>query len=98
MEEVINAVVPEDDRIIVRLHAGLLMNTIGGRPSDCARQAVRDYQRLGRHGFIRMHGASHDNALRTCGCETCLSDLARETVPLSSCVRGGVDGSPSSND
>ena len=77
MQEVINAGIPENDRIIVSLHTGLLINTIGGRPSDCARRAVADYQRLGRHEFIKMHNADHDNALRACGCETCMSDLAK---------------------
>ena len=81
MQEVINAGVPENDRIIVSLHAGLLMNTGGGRPSDCARRAVADYQRLGAHDFLRMHNTDHDTALRTCGCETCMTDLNARREP-----------------
>jgi hypothetical protein len=76
MMEVITASVPEADQNIVILHTHLLMNTGGGRPSDCARQAVREYELLGRHEFITKHYDDNRQALRTCGCEACLRDLA----------------------
>lgn len=37
-------VVPEADRGIVTLETYRMMNTLGGRPSDCARSQVRLYQ------------------------------------------------------
>lgn len=74
MTEVLEAV-PAEHRDEVGLHANLLMNTGGGRPSDAARQAVREYQRLGIDAFRHMHAGDHRAALRACGCAACMADV-----------------------
>jgi hypothetical protein len=90
MQEVIDAGVPEADHSIVRLHASLILNTRGGRPSDAARDAVTRYQRLGRHAFIAAHYADHTAALRACGCAACLRDLEdRRALGLADDGRAG---------
>ena len=70
--------VPEEHRTEVGLHANLLLNTGGGRPSDAARQAVREYQRLGIEGLRAQHQSDHRSALEACarrGCAACQADL-----------------------
>jgi hypothetical protein len=78
MSQVISdANLPADDVNIVTLHTYLLMNTRGGRPSDNARQAVREYQAMGRDDFIHAHYRANTQALRDCGCPACLADAAK---------------------
>ena len=76
MQEVLTEANLGDDETIVALHAMLLTNTVGGRPSDSARTAVRQYRQLGRHAFIAAHYADNERALRACGCEACARSLA----------------------
>jgi hypothetical protein len=75
--EVLDAV-PEEYRNEVAGHATLILNTTGGmRPSDAARRAVEEFQRLGIERFRERHLADHHAALASCSCSACRSDLAR---------------------
>jgi hypothetical protein len=75
--QVIEAGVPEADWALVSGHAQLLLNTQGGVPSGAARDAVREYQALGRDQFVRMTHGSEAAALRGCGCPACARDYSR---------------------
>jgi hypothetical protein len=69
--------VPEEHRDEVGLHANLLWNMGGGRPSDAARQAVREYERLGIDAMRKQHDRDHTAALASCPCSACAADLAK---------------------
>ncbi len=76
--QVINdANIPAADLNLVRRHMNLLLNTQGGIPSQAARRAVADYQRLGSDRFRHMSYGLESSALRRCGCETCKADLKK---------------------
>ena len=75
MQEVLNEV-PETDRPLVGLHAMLLWNTMGGRPSDAAHAAVALYNRVGIDRLRHIHHKSHTDALAACGCSACARSLA----------------------
>jgi hypothetical protein len=78
--------VPERDRALVGLHANLLGNTGGGRPSGNAREAVRLYYQLGADAFHARHMAENLSALRACansGCAACAASVAKREAALS---------------
>jgi hypothetical protein len=52
MSEVLQQI-PEEDRNMVTLATYRMMNTVGGRPSDCARSQVRLYL-MNRDEFIAV--------------------------------------------
>lgn len=75
--------VPTADQAIVGLHANLIMNTSPGwRPSDAARRAVAEYERLGPHEFTKMHQRDHLSAAESCSCSACqqLAERLREKM------------------
>lgn len=76
MQEVLSEV-PDADRTIVALHANLLLNTGGGRPSGAARRAVAEYRHLGPHEFRQMHSRDKLAALKACSCAACQRDAER---------------------
>ena len=79
MQEVLNeAQIPANDETLVWLHANLLINTVGYRPSEAAQHAVREYRALGTHDFRARHYADNRAALQACGCPACSSDAQAE--------------------
>lgn len=66
--------VPYEHRSEVGLHMNLIQNTLGGRPSDAARRAVADYERLGIDGLRVKHRQDRDDALSSCPCIACRAE------------------------